>query len=256
MAADPRAGMTAADLAGLWRRRWLRAPEREDATSTVLWRQAPDGLCVDLRLPADLPDLTAARSLAALDAAELTALTRCEGFAGVAEVSGDVCTWRRAVNWRGPEDGPDVGRLTVTAEGLLETGVHADYAELWTMRDPAPCRGLALTEGDRLAVVVWSESAFSLGRGRPHDREGAPLSGRVAAALAAGDRDALAAAFDAEFSEGVIEGGLARVVRSTAPPRVGATAFAAAALERTRPILTEQHFDGATRAVAWDRISP
>jgi hypothetical protein len=149
-----------------------------------------------------------------------------------------------------------VGRLALTPEGLVETGVHAAYAERWAMADPAPCRGLALTEGDRPAVVVWSETAFALGRGRPADGEGAPLGARVAAALAAGDRAALANALDAEFSDGVIEDGAARVLRSTLPSRVGAVAFAAASLDKARPILTEQDGDGATQAVAWKRVSP
>jgi hypothetical protein len=216
---------------GLWRRAWLRAPGVEDATTTVLWRQG-GLLYVDLRVPAAMAPLAGCAALADLSADELRGLAACEGFAGEVALSGGVCTWTRRINWRGPETGADVGRLELTAEGLVETGVQADYAELWLHAPDGPTRGLALDGPDGArGYLVWSDGAFSFGRGAPGALTGPPLADRIEAALAAGDRAALAAAFDMEFSSGVFVDGAARMVVSTDPSRVGAVAFDRAALE-------------------------
>ncbi|SEA35134.1 hypothetical protein [Rubrimonas cliftonensis] len=234
-------------LRGLWRRVWLRAPGVEDRTTEVLWRQGPT-IFVDLRTPADLPDLSGAAALADLDAAALTALARCEGFAGTTAVTGEVCVWTRAINWRGPLDGEDAGRLEATPEGLVETGVHADYAELWTHEDAAP--GLALKLADdtgRLGFLVATEDAFSLGWGDPAAKRGAPLAER----LARRDADAL----DQEFSVGVIGGGAARVTRSANPLRVCDPPFDPDDLRGEVVTITDRDFHGRPRSRRWRIVS-
>lgn len=230
-------------LRGLWRRLWLRAPGIEDRTTEVLWRQGPS-VFVDLRIPADLPDLSGVDRLSDLDAQALAALARCEGFAGTTAVTGDLCVWTRAVNWRGPQQGEDAGRLSFTPEGLVETGEHADYAELWTREDAAPCVALSMEDGaGRLGFLVATATAFSLGWGDPGARRGPSLADR----LRAGDP----AALEQEFSVGVIEGDRARVARSTNPARVGAEPFDPAALNS--PIVEVAHQDlcGKSRLRRW-----
>ncbi|MFN3613081.1 MAG: hypothetical protein ACK4WC_00770, partial [Rubrimonas sp.] len=214
-----------ADLVGLWRRGWIRAGGVEDAATRVLWHQG-DATFADLRVPADLPDMAGARALADLDAAALAALARCEGFAGRAAVVDGVCTWTRAINWRGPEAAPDVGRLALTDGGMIETGVHAEFSELWLRQDGGPVFTRRLADGTgRRAFIVWTEALFTLGIGDPATKAGPPLEARLAKALADGDRAALAAILAMEFSHGVFDGGDARVTLSTIPPRVGARPF-------------------------------
>jgi hypothetical protein len=241
-----------ADVQGLWRRVWLRAPGFEDATTTVLWRQG-EATYVDLRVPADVAPLAGCAALADLTEAELRRLATCEGFAGEIDLADGVCAWSRRINWRGPEAGADVGRLELTAEGLVETGVHADYSELWVHLPDGPTRSLALEGPDgALGYLVWSDGAFSFGRGRPDALRGAPLAARLDAALEGRDRAALAAALDMEFSAGSFVGAEARVEVSTDPSRVGARAFDQAALEGAGPVeIALTGFDGRVRPTLW-----
>jgi hypothetical protein len=240
------------DLQGLWRRVWLRAGGVEDATTTVLWRQGGE-VHVDLRVPAEVMALAGCAALAELSEAELRSLAGCEGFAGTTEVRMSGCVWTRRINWRGPETGVDAGFLEQTEEGLLETGLRASYAELWSKVEGGPARTVALSgpEG-ALGFVVWSDRGFSLGRGAPRAMSGPPLEARIGAALAARDPAALASAFDMEFSSGAFVGAEARVEVSTDPSRVGARAFDRAALEGAGPVeIALTGFDGRVRAGLW-----
>lgn len=240
-----------ADLPGLWRRGWLRAGGVEDATTQVLWHQG-EATFVDLRVPADLPDTAGARALADLDAAALTALVRCEGFAGRAAVVDGVCTWTRAINWRGPETAPDLGRLALTDAGMIETGVHADFSELWLRQGDGPVFTRRLRDGEgRRAFVVWTDALFTFGVGDPATKAGPPLADRLAAALASGDRTALALALATEFSHGAFDGEDALVTLSTNPLRVGANPFRRSDLSAPSLRIVEAAFDGAARAAVW-----
>jgi hypothetical protein len=163
-------------------------------------------------------------------------------------VTGDLCVWTRAINWRGPQDGEDAGRLAVTPEGLVETGEHADYAELWTQADAAPAVALRMADGaGRLGFLVATATAFSLGWGHPRAKDGPPPLER----LRAGD----AAALDQEFSLGVIEAGKARVTRSTNPLRVGAEPFDPAALRVEVVEISDHDFGGKPRSRRWQVLS-
>ena len=236
-----------AGLRGLWRRVWLRAPGVEDRTTEVLWRQGPS-IFVDLRIPADMPDLSGADRLSDLDPDALAALARCAGFAGTTAVAGDLCVWTRAINWAGPQQGEDAGRLSFTPEGLVETGEHEDYAELWTREDATPGLALRLADDEgRLGFLVATATAFSLGWGDPRAKDGPPLADR----LRAGDRSAL----EQEFSAGVIEKGRARVTRSTNPLRVGAEPFDPAALRLQAVEIADHDFGGKPRSRRWHVLS-
>jgi hypothetical protein len=241
-----------ADLQGLWRRVWLRAGGVEDATTTVLWRQGGEAY-VDLRVPAGVAPLAGCAALAELSEAELRSLAGCEGFAGTIDVRAGACVWTRRINWRGLETGVDAGLLDLTEAGLLETGVHGDYAELWSRDEDGPARAAALSGPDgALGFVVWSDGAFSFGRGAPRALHGPALDVRLEAALAAKDAAALAAAFDMEFSSGRFVGAEARIEVSTDPSRVGAAAFDRAALEGAGPVeIALTGFDGRVRPTLW-----
>ncbi|MEC9433524.1 MAG: hypothetical protein VYD87_11520 [Pseudomonadota bacterium] len=250
------------DVQGLWRRRWLRAGGREDATTEVWWLQAGP-LHVDLRLPADLPRRAAARdgvrALADLPAPDLRRLARAEGFAGVTTVERGVCTWTRRVNWRGPLDGPDVGALFFEGDALIERGVFADYAELWEREGPGarpPLRAVQLRRADgQAAVLAQAGEMFMLGRGAPAAlAANAPLADRLDRALAQRHRGALRRLFDQEFCIGRVTPAGGIVARSTNPLRVGARAFDADVFEAETVRITAQDFEGETREDVWLRV--
>ena len=123
--------ITQADIQGHWVRNWIKAPGFEDHSTRVHWMQA-GGLYADIRIPADRPDLSGASSLSALSPDHLLSLGQAEGFAGHVTLDGDHCTWEREINFHGTPDSLDVGAIHFDAQGsMIETGVHADYSELW-----------------------------------------------------------------------------------------------------------------------------
>jgi len=182
------------DIQGHWARRWLRAPGFEDATTRVHWMQA-GGVYADVRVPLERPDLGQARCLAEMSTAALAELLSAEGFAGTTEVADSVCTWTRHINWHGATEDVDAGRLSFDAAGdLIEDGVHADYAELWTRPAQSPCEGVQLSGSDMTAYLVSVGDQFVFGLGTPN----APPTDALQNALAAGERPdaALADVFD------------------------------------------------------------
>lgn len=242
-----------ADLAGLWRRVWLKGEGVDDRTTRVLWFQGPE-IFVDLRIPADLPDCTGAQALAEFDAAALTELARYDAFAGTTAVTYGVCTWTRAINWQGPQTGADVGALRFTPEGLIETGVHADYAELWTHEDPAPAATRALTDkAGRRSFLVWSDTIFALGRGGAQPAS-LPLPERLRDALGSADRARLTAIFEMEVCFGAFRGESAVITASTNPCRVGKRVFDRTDLTARHVRITEQSFAGEHSDVTWAEV--
>lgn len=241
------------DLGGRWRRVWLKAEGLEDRTTTVLWFQGPE-IFVDLRIPDDLPDHSGAGALAEFDAAGLKALARCDAFAGTTVVIDGICTWTRAINWRGPQAGDDVGALQFTEDGLIETGVHADYIELWTHEDPAPAAARAMTDAaGRRSFLVWTDTAFSLARGGAQPAN-EPLADRLREALGTNDRMALAAIFETEVCFGAFHGEDAVVTASTNPCRIGDRIFGQQDLITRRVCIAERTFAGECRDVAWSEV--
>ncbi len=245
-----------AEVQGLWRRLWLRAPGQEDATTEVHWLQA-GALHVDLRLPAGLP--SDALAPADLDAAGLRAIARAEGFAGVTSVERGVCTWTRRINWRGPLDGPDVGALFFEDGDLMERGVFADYAELWRRvetpsalaRPTLSARQLRRADG-QLAIAVRAGDRFLLGRAAPEALAASgSLAARLELALSHRHRGALKRLFDMEFCRGRVtpEGG--RIERSTQPGRKGALAFGPDLFSAEETELSAIDFDGTLSWSAW-----
>ncbi|MDT5150380.1 MAG: hypothetical protein QOI01_2113 [Mycobacterium sp.] len=97
-----------AGCAGLWRRSLLiDADGSRDTGAGVLWLQG------------------------------ITAYVDSRGFAGRLQQSGDVFEWHRDVDLEPPGPFPDAGTMHWDGEVLVETGLHADYAEHW-VRDEGP----------------------------------------------------------------------------------------------------------------------
>lgn len=117
---------------GLWRRDSLVQPNGlRDVTTEVYWLQS-HGLYVDLRIPAGRPDFRGYSDLSALPPGHLEWLRKQEGFAGRLSVDGGICHWRRDLDYQPPGVVDDIGQAHFISESvLLETGVLADYAEIW-----------------------------------------------------------------------------------------------------------------------------
>ncbi|WP_223423496.1 hypothetical protein [Tateyamaria pelophila] len=154
------------DIQGHWIRDWIKAPSFEDHTTRVHWAQV--GLdYADVRIPRDRPDLSNVSALDALSADDLIKLAQAEGFAGHVTLRGDQCTWHREINLHGTPDAPDVGEISFDAEGrMVETGVHAEYTELWERRlgsDPKAIRFSSVMYAG-LLVTIGEMSVIGIGR--------------------------------------------------------------------------------------------
>ncbi|ASJ74218.1 hypothetical protein [Granulosicoccus antarcticus] len=219
------------DTYGLWHRSWLQTPSVYDNSTHVMWMQAAE-LHVDMRLPEGVREMESASSLAALNSSQLRLLAAADGFAGKTSVTDSICTWSRRINFQGPLKGMDVGELKQTTEGLLETGLYANYNELWQHVDnEKPQERLLSDNHGRTIVILWTETQFALGRGWSgridHNRS---LREHVDFALGRQDQAALARAFDQEFCFGQIEDGRGIVEHSTQPMRRGTSVFDATEL--------------------------
>jgi hypothetical protein len=105
---------------GVWVRTLLTTPKSRDDTTFVRWLQT-SRWHADLRVP---PGTGTDR------------LARQQGICGVTTVNVDdaaeVCRWHRRLDFQPPGPHPDAGRIDFDGtERLVETGVHADYLEVW-----------------------------------------------------------------------------------------------------------------------------
>lgn len=186
--------VTEGDIQGHWQRIWLRAPGFEDGTTRVHWMQS-GAIYADVRIPMDRPNMSGARCLADLDPDALSILAEAEGFAGLAVVQNSTCTWARHINWHGETEEIDAGKLSFDESGdLIEDGIYADYAELWTRTDADPDAGLHMVSGDYTAYLVTVGTRFVFAIGKPQ----AMASKAVLCDLERGrhDAEALAELFD------------------------------------------------------------
>ncbi len=116
---------------GVWSRTLLQTPQLRDTRTFVRWMQL-GRWHVDLRVPAS-------------DNAPL------QGFSGVTEVSqrpeGEVCTWRRLVDYEPPRATVDEGFMVFEApERVIETGIHSTYHEVWERLPGSLGQRIALAE--------------------------------------------------------------------------------------------------------------
>lgn len=167
--------ITVDDLQGHWVRRWIKAPGVEDHTTRVHWMQVGQAYA-DIRVPANRPSLTGASALADLPATALADLAGAEGFAGHITLEDAVCTWHRAINWHGTPRALDVGSIRFDDTGcMVETGVHADYTELWGAGTGGDSKVLQVSGDGYAGYVVTRGDAFVLGIGKPDKPNMAPV---------------------------------------------------------------------------------
>ncbi len=231
-----------ADLQGHWRRAWIKAPGHYDEHTHVHWMQCGQAYA-DIRIPADLPDLTGVQALSELDPALLLGLMSSEGFAGTIAVKASVCTWARRINWHGTPTGVDAGYMSFDADGaLVEDGVHAEYQELWLREDDPPVRADVFQSGDAEGVLLSSPSRFVLAYGKID----APASAPLTQALTEGYvPEALSMHFASVYALGRWEGTVGIAEKCTNPlmNRASILHLADQSLE-----LNLMHFDGSWRS--------
>ena len=147
--------ITLDQLQGHWIRGWIKAPGFEDRTTRVHWMQC-GAAYADVRIPAERPDTSGIACLADLPAEALAQLAGSEGFAGTVTLEDAHCTWQRDINWHGTPEATDIGHIAFDAQGkMIETGVHADYTELWDNENPDAKSAYALTgEGYAGTLVI------------------------------------------------------------------------------------------------------
>jgi hypothetical protein len=133
---------------GVWARTLLETPTLRDDTTFVRWLQTAHRHA-DLRVPheARLPPVGAAQ------------LALQQGFCGHTEVttaSGDeFCQWHRVHDLQPPRGQPDIGRIRFeTPDRLIETGVHADYLEVWERLTGSTGRSAVLEQGQDTLLLA------------------------------------------------------------------------------------------------------
>lgn len=159
--------ITPGDIQGHWQRLWIKAPGLVDETTRVHWIQAGRDYA-DVRVPLARPDLSGAAALSDLPAAVLYQLAQTEGFAGHVSLSGRSCTWHRAINWHGTPETADIGEIRFDPEGrMIETGVEADYTELWAQQPGDPPTAMRFAGGGYAGLVasVGGQAVLAIGRG-------------------------------------------------------------------------------------------
>jgi hypothetical protein len=165
---------------GVWQRTLFETPQGHDSDATVYWLQTRHWHA-DLRIPARRPDFSGITSLAECDNKQLAWLATQQGFCGLTQVDGESCTWHRQMDFQ-PADGKrDIGHMSFEGERIAETGIEADYLEIWN-RLPRSRGGTAalelVTQGNELATrPTWlfvAGDCFIYVRGRGPYLPGAP----------------------------------------------------------------------------------
>jgi hypothetical protein len=207
---------------GLWRRLSMTYPDgRSDMTTRVLWLQT-QSIFADLRVKADRPD---AVGFAQMPDEILLDLAQSQGFAGVLEVDGSICRWRRQIDFEPPGGPPDEATFAIKGNRLIETGIHAAYVEVWE-RVTAPDVPLTAfrLDGPTAGYLVLAGTQFIEIIDRPKKVPPAKdLAHLVQQHLDAGDRAAAVALVDMRINFGEISHGEWRIDLATLPWLEGTT---------------------------------
>ena len=123
---------------GVWQRTLLQSSAGvditlTDTTSLVLWMQTQH-YHIDIRIPANLQNLSKVNQLTDYSIHELHLLAHQQGFAGITQVDADICNWHREMDFQPATQQRDIGKMVFeTPDFLIETGLDADYLEHWQL---------------------------------------------------------------------------------------------------------------------------
>ena len=214
---------TLGTLPGLWRRSLIAWPDgREDRTTFVNWLQGP-GLYLDLRQPEGAPGFAGVACLSDLKPVHMEWLATQEGFAGELVHEDDWFEWRRDIDFQPHAVYPDMGRLWVEGDVMIEQGKDIPYIEHWH-REPVAggiVWGARLEDretGAKGAILRYGH-LFMFARER---LVSTPAHCSLADCVA-GARDLAHARefLDCEIAQGVVTSAGWIIQRSTLPFRVG-----------------------------------
>jgi hypothetical protein len=157
---------------GLWRRTGIwRSNGSSDLTTQVWWFQS-SRFHIDLRIPADRPELANAAALARLAPEQQARHAAQTGFAGLTVVDGERCEWRPAIAFPTASADLDAGWMRFDdADHIHETGLDHTYEEDWYRVPTGPMHGVRLEAPDSEAVayLLISETWLAWAVGRPGD---------------------------------------------------------------------------------------
>lgn len=223
---------------GVWQRLSLENAAGVDTATRVYWLQTPV-LHADIRVPANRPDFSGKQSLQDLSIDELKLLARQQGFAGVTQVTGDICEWYRRIDYQPPNGGRDIGRMAFDNDRIVEDGLESSYREVWQRLPDGMGKTIALRFLDECAssgpavprkgYLVISGDYFIFARDRDTILPSA-LSLATLFAESGSSRDQIIDLLDFEISFGRRRGGDApwKIQLSTLPFREGQVLFSEA----------------------------
>jgi Protein HRI1 len=146
-----------ANYIGVWQRELLETATSKDNSSLVLWMQTQQ-YHIDIRIPANRPQLPKAAKIEGYTNEELLQLATQQGFAGITQVtpstttSSDICQWHREMDFQPQTDVRDIGKMVFTdINTVIETGVDDLYLEVWRRLEHSqqPCFFKSTTGKDR-----------------------------------------------------------------------------------------------------------
>ena len=207
------------ELTGLWRREVITTPAGyRDETTRVLWLQTRSWYA-DLRVKADRPRREGATGFSDYTDAELVQMAAVQGFAGELTATGNVCLWRRDLDYQPPNGSVDEATFAVKDGVMIEDGIHSDYQEIWRRQAPSatPLAAYRLV-GETRGLLVIAGAYFIEIRDRAAPLPpGESLAAHVTGALARGDREAAVAALSMRICQGEMDGASRRVTLSSYP---------------------------------------
>lgn len=216
---------------GAWQRDWIhRRGLAQDASIAVRYVQTPS-VFADVRTAWARTIPAGAASFAELTDAELAALARQNGFAGVTTVEGDRVTWHHEIDFQPPSDDADVGRIEPIGPGaMFEHALDGAYVERWSTLAPdaGPYLAVRVTRGGKVAAILavaGDHFVYARARATP-----LPAAESITALIEHGHatRETIIGYLDCEISYGTTRAW--RIERSTLPWREGQRAAIADAL--------------------------
>jgi hypothetical protein len=204
---------------GVWKRTLLQTPQQKDDSTFVRWLQT-SLWHADLRVPPGLTPISAPEQLAMQ-----------QGFCGVTQVSqsaqGEVCTWHRRMDFQPPRLDVDAGLMVFeTPDRVIETGIHADYLEVWERLPDSTSRFIALggsqpSGAPSLDRLLLAGSYAMRVRPRAVSWPEGTVAGQTMGEAMRAHRSSAQALLDFEISFGRLERGGWRIEQSTLPELCG-----------------------------------
>ncbi len=212
------------ELTGLWRREVITTPAGyRDETTAVLWLQTRSWYA-DIRIEADRPKREGAAGFADYTDAELIQMAAVQGFAGELTATGNVCLWRRDLDYQPPNDTADEATFAVKDGVMIEDGIHSEYQEIWRQEAPGatPLAAYSLASEAKGLLVIAGDYFLEIRDRATPLAPAESLTAYVTEALATGKRDAAIAALSMRICHGKISGSARTVTLSSYPWLEGA----------------------------------